>query len=168
MRMQIVTVLTLGAVLMLGGACRRDKSTDEELTAKAAVNEPEAWKKKQAAFADSVLQSAPNAKKVVDKLGAKYEVGSTTLRDSVSALAHDAKADCFGRGKLVDPFLAGTVTFWVNMSVVGSDVIRVQESKWTTPAGDVVDGCLGELVKGWKFSTALGAPNAYIVQVQFR
>ncbi len=167
MRLQISKVLTLAFALVLAGACRKDKApSDEEVQAKPF--DVAAFKKKQAAFADSVLQTAPNAKKVAEKLGKKYEVGSVLLRDTVAFLARDPKRACFDKGKKLDPYLAGTVSFWVNMSVVGSDVIRVEESTWTSKAGELVDECLLESAKSWKFSPAFGAPNAYIVQVQFR
>ena len=170
-RLYTMKWLTLGLAVLLVGACRKDKAADED-EAKAKQVDPAVivaeYKKQQAAFADSVLQTAPSPKKVVAALGNKYEVGSVRLRDTVAVLAGDPKLGCFDKGKHVDPYLAGTVSFWINMSVVGSDVVRVQESTWTTKAGDLVVSCLNDASKGWKFSTAFGAPNAYIVQVQFR
>ncbi|MCX5766092.1 MAG: hypothetical protein NTZ43_02555 [Gemmatimonadetes bacterium] len=167
MRLQTLSVMALGLTVLFVGACRKDKSNGDD-DAKPKPVDVEAYKRKQAAFADSVLQSVPNAKKVAEKLGQKYEVGSVTLRDTVALLARDPKHGCFERGKKFDPYLAGTVSFWINMSVVGSDVIRVEESTWTSRAGGLVDECLLEASKSWKFSAAFGAPNAYIVQVQFR
>ena len=166
--MQIGKTLVLIASLALATACRKDKSADEEKGSAEKGWDVATYKKKQADFADSVIRSAPNAKKVAEKLGQKYEVGSVMLRDSIAVLARDPKLACYDKGKKLDPYLAGTVSFWVNMSVVGSDVIRVQESTWTSKAGDLVDECLLGASKAWKFSAAFGAPNAYIVQVQFR
>lgn len=155
-------------------ACGAEKKKDDDPgtkpTAKAEDTpiSPEDYRKRQKQFADSVLNSTGNAKALVAKLGKGYDVGSTRLRDTVAMLAADKKTDCFGIGRKTDPYLAGTVSFWVNINVVGSDVIRVQESKWTSAAGNVVDACLNQAAKEWRFDTTFGKPMAYIVQVQFK
>jgi hypothetical protein len=56
----------------------------------------------------------------------------------------------------------------VNMGVIGSDIVRIQESKWTSAAGNIVDACLNKAAQSWKFDGTFGKPAAYIVQVQFR
>ena len=54
------------------------------------------------------------------------------------------------------------------MSVVGSNVVRVQESQWTSQAGNIVDSCLNLASKDWKFDSSFGKTAAYITQVQFK
>ena len=54
------------------------------------------------------------------------------------------------------------------MSVIGSDIGRVQESKWTSAAGNIADACFNEQMKIWKFDATFGKPAAYIVQIQFK
>ena len=168
MRWQTLERMMIGATLVLAAACGNDKPAETGTVADRPVD-IDAYKKKQAAFADSVLRSALSAKKVAEKLGPKYEIAPIPLRDTVSALAKDPKRACYDKGKAIDPYVVGTVNLWVNMSVVGTDVIRVQESQWSSqPAGIAVDECLNSAAATWKFSTALAKPSAYIVQVQFR
>lgn len=169
MRWQTFERVMLGAILMVAAACGNDKAADAVASAdRPADPYKEAYKEKQAAWADSVLRAAPNAKQVAEKLGPKYEIAPLPLRDAIVVLAQDPKYACHDKGKTVDPYLAGVVSFWVNMSVIGTDLIRIQESKWTTPAGKLVEDCLNEAAATWDFSASLGKPGAYIVQVQFR
>jgi hypothetical protein len=156
------------AVLALA-ACRGDKErADDSKKAAASANvSPEQYRKRQEQIADSVLNATSSAESIAEKLGNGYAVGSTRLRDTVAFLAGE-KTDCFPIGHQTDPYLAGTVSFRVSMNATGSDVVHVQKSDWTSAAGNLVDACLGEQAKGWKFDTTFGAPAAYIVQVQFR
>lgn len=159
--------------LVLLASCANDRKKDDEGAAiagkpPATAMSPDDYRKRQAAFADSVLNTASSTKAVVERLGKRYDVGAPRLRDTVATLAADRKTDCFAVGRKADPYLAGTVSFWVNMSVVGSDVVRVQESKWTSSAGNIVDACLNQASKDWKFDATFGKPAAYIVQVQFK
>jgi len=153
--------------LLALAACGGDKSKDEEEEKTAQVS-PDQYKKKQAAFADSVLNATSSAKAVVEKMGKGYEVGSVRMRDTIMVLAGE-KSQCFQNGRKADPYLAGTVSFFVHMNITGSDVISVQESQWTAPpAGNIVDACLNEVSRAWKLDGTFGKPNAYIVQVQFK
>jgi hypothetical protein len=160
--------MMIGATLVLAAACGNDKPAANAGTGSNPPVDPAVYKKRMAEFADSVIRSAPNAKKVAEKLGPKYEIAPIPLRDTVSALAKDPKRACHDKGKALDPYVAGVVSIWVNMSVTGTDVIRVQESQWSSQAGKLVDDCLNAAASVWKLSTALGKPSAYIVQVQFR
>jgi hypothetical protein len=169
MNLQRVTLFAL----VLAAACGGDKSKDDgnppsTKAVEAQALSPDDYRKKQAAYADSVLNQSAPAKALVEKLGKGYAVGETRLRDTVAMLSADKKADCFAVGRKTDPYLAGTVSFFVNISVVGSDVVRVQSSQWTSAAGNIVDACLNEAAKGWKFDATFGKPAAYIVQVQFK
>ena len=169
MRTQTLQRYLIGATLVMAAACGGDKPAAD---AGGGTNRPfdvDAYKKRQAAFADSVIRSAPSAKKVAEKLGPKYEIAPQMLRDSIAVLAQDPKRACYAAGKAIDPYLAGVVSLWVNMSVTGTDVIRVQESQWSSlAAGVAVDECLNAAAATWKLSTALAKPSPYIVQVQFR
>ena len=153
--------------LLATAACAKDKAKDDE-EKPAATQTPQEYRARQQAFADSVLNASSSTKTVVEKLGKGYEVGSVKMRDSVATLAADTTAHCFKVGRATDPYLAGTVSFWVNMNVTGSDIIRIQKSEWTSTAGNIVDACLNQLAKKWTFDTAIAKPGAYIVQVQFK
>jgi hypothetical protein len=157
--------------LLALAACGGDKAKDDDAAGGAAAaakapESPDAYRKRQQAFADSVLNANQTSSALVQRLGKGYEVGSVRLRDTVAMLA--SKTDCFPTARKTDPYLAGTVSFFVNISVVGSDVSRVQESTWTSKAGNIADACLNEQSKQWKFDATFGKPAAYIVQVQFR
>ncbi len=161
-------LLTL-ALLTLAACSGDKKKKDDEDPPKTVVSanlSPEEYRKRQNQIADSMLNATSSAKQLVDKLGKGYAVGSTRLRDTVAMLA--SKTDCFQIGRKTDPYLAGTVSVWVNMNVVGSDVVQVQTSDWTSAAGNLVVACLGQHTKDWKFDTTFGTPAAYIVQVQFK
>jgi hypothetical protein len=54
------------------------------------------------------------------------------------------------------------------MSVVGSNVVRVQESAWSSAAGKPVDECLNNAARNWKFDTTFGPPKQLITQVTFK
>jgi hypothetical protein len=156
------------AFVVLAAACGGDKPKEpvtDEATIKKANDE---YKKKQVAYADSVIRSVSPARDVVKRLGSKYDVGSMRLRDSVAALANSPANGCLARGREKDPYLGGGLTFWVNIGVAGSDVVRIQESKWTSQAGQLVDDCLNEAARKWKFDATFGKPAAYIVQVELR
>ena len=68
----------------------------------------------------------------------------------------------------MDPYLAGTVTFYVHMSVVGSDVVRVQKSEWTSQAGTITDKCFNDAAVKWKFPMGMAKQGKYLLQVQFK
>jgi hypothetical protein len=167
------TRIALFAILTLA-ACRGDKVQPADTAAASALTPEQEqaktaaeYKKRQAAFADSVLETVTPTTKIVQKLGKGYSVGGRALRDSL--LAYIAKTpQCYQDGKRVDPYLAGTVSFFINMSVIGSDVVRVQESQWTSQAGNIADKCFNDAALKWKFGMTVSKPGAYILQVQFK
>jgi UDP:flavonoid glycosyltransferase YjiC (YdhE family) len=158
-----LSLLVLAASVACGGDSAKSASETEAAVPSTPIAD---FKKQQEHFADSVLNSASSAKDIAKKLGDKYDVGSTRMRDSLAVLA--AKSPCFAVGQRVDPYLAGTVTFWVNMSRIGTDVIRVQEATWTSPAGKYVEACLNQEAKKWSFDNSFALPKAYLVQAQFK
>jgi hypothetical protein len=147
-------------------ACGGDKKKEDDEAAAAKAVSPVEYRKRQQAFADSVLSTASPANALVQQLGKGYAVGSFRLRDTLAFLS--TKSECLKPARELDPYLAGTVSFFVHISVIGSDVTRVQESKWTSAAGNIVDACLNEQSTKWKFDGSFGKPAAYIVQVQFK
>jgi len=165
MTLRRLCLLSLLALAACGGDKAKDDDPATAATSKAPES-PDAYRKRQQAFADSVLNANQTALTVVQRLGKGYAVGTVRLRDTVALLA--SKTDCFPTARKTDPYLAGTVSFFVNMSVIGSDVSRVQESTWTSKAGNIADACLNEQSQQWKFDATFGKPAAYIVQVQFK
>lgn len=163
-------IWTVGLILTTAacGGDARDKSTKTSAARATPAVSPDEYRKAQERYADSVLNQLKTSDQVVKELGGDYQVGSVKLRDSLAALA--TKTGCFLDGRKTDPYLAGTVSFFVFMSVVGSNVVRVQESatKWTSPAGNIVNSCLNVAAKDWKFDTTFGKPASYITQVQFK
>ena len=101
-------------------------------------------------------------------MGKEFEVGSVQLRDSLGVLA--GKTGCYLKGRESDPYLAGTVSFYVFMSVVGTNIIRVQEdaTTWTSAAGNLVNSCINVAAREWSFEVSFGKPAQYITQVQFK
>jgi len=173
-RIALLSALALTSVL---AACKGEKVQPEgsDAAASAANLTPEQreakaaedYKKKQAAFADSVLKNSASTKVIVGKLGKGYEVGTVAMRDSL--MAHIGKTpQCYKDGKNIDPYLAGTVSFFIHLNPAGSDLIRVQESQWTSQAGNVTDKCLNEAARQWKLPMGMGKQGAYVVQVQFK
>ena len=158
----LIAATAVGAV----GACGSDSTKDEAEKARNpnAVS-PDEYRKRQQAFADSVLNNAAPASKLVEKLGKGYAVGSVALRDTIGALAR--ASNCYQQGRDKDPYLAGTVSVFAHMAVIGVDLIQVQDKNWTSAAGDLVDACLNSAMKNWKLDMTFGRPAAYIVQVQF-
>ncbi|HEV8409003.1 MAG TPA: hypothetical protein VGQ30_00755 [Gemmatimonadaceae bacterium] len=159
------------ASLIALAACGGDKTKDDANAAKAAdpnAISPDEYRKRQQAFADSVLNTTKPSSKVVEQLGKGYKVGSVALRDTIASLA--GNTDCFKIGRNTDPYLAGTVSIFAHMAVIGVDLLQVQESgtKWTSAAGNLVNACLSTEMKKWKLDTRYGKPAAYIVQVQFK
>ena len=155
------------AAALLAAACGGD-AKDKPQTAEAAKPQqtPDEYRKAQQRYADSVISGAKTSSQVVEKLGKDYAVGSIRLRDSLALLSSNTK--CFEKGRQADPYLAGTVSFFVFMSVVGSNTVQVQESQWSSNAGNIVDACLNLEAKAWKFDATFGKPAAYITQVQFK
>lgn len=169
-----LTRITLIALLALA-ACSRDKVQPADSseagatkpTPESAAKAAEAYRQRQATFADSVLKAVTPTTQIAKKLGKGYAVGGPELRDSL--LSYIAKTpQCYQDGKRVDPFLAGTVSFLISMNVVGSDIVRVQESQWTSQAGNVSDRCFNDASRQWKFGMGISKPGAYILQVQFK
>jgi hypothetical protein len=160
--------LALCTLLILAAACSGDKPKDDADAAnpaKAAVS-PEQYRKSQQAFADSVFNSTKPAAQVAQSLGKGYAVGPVALRDTIASLA--VASNCFKTGRTTDPYLQGTVSVFAHMAVIGVDLVQVQESKWTSAAGDLVNACLNLAMKNWKLGATFGKPAAYIVQVQFK
>jgi hypothetical protein len=167
--MKVVRYALLVLPLLAAVACSKPKDKDDPETLAAKdprTLPPDVYRKKQQLFADSVLNAASPAKDVASKLGKGYEVGATTLRDTIAVLAN--KSECFAQGRGIDPYLAGTVSAQVHMSVIGSDMISVAKAEWTSDAGNIVTACLNEKMRSWKFDPLYGKPATYVVQVQFR
>lgn len=166
-RLFLLSVLTLAA-------CKGEKVqpsdsgaeatiTPEQKEAKAALE----YKQRQAVFADSVLRSAPSTTELTREFGKEYTVGTVAMRDSLVAWIGKTPK-CYADGKDVDPYLAGTVTFFIHMAVTGSDVIRVQTSNWTSQAGNITDKCLTDSARNWKYPMGVAKQGRYLLQVQFK
>ncbi|HEY3286290.1 MAG TPA: hypothetical protein VGJ96_04120 [Gemmatimonadaceae bacterium] len=171
--MNRLTTLSLIA-LLTAAACGGDKVKPDGDSADAAlspeqreIKQAEEYRKRQAAFADSVLGSAKSVSEVAKNYGPNVQVGSVQMRDSLLKYVQ-ASPQCFKNGREIDPYLAGTATFYIHMSVVGSDVVRVQTSQWTSQAGTVVDKCFNELTPKWKFPMGMAKQGQYLLQVQFK
>jgi hypothetical protein len=150
-----------------GGDKAKDDASATPATPANALS-PTEYRKRQQAFADSVINASKPAVKVVEQLGKGYAVGSITLRDTLASLANGS--GCFQTGRRTDPYLAGTVSIFAHMATIGVDLIQVQRSgtTWTSAAGDLVNACLDTEMKKWKLDWSFGKPAAYIVQVQFK
>ena len=166
MNRHMVLLLTFAALTATVAACSGDSKAEDGSDRAAPVVSAAAYKKMQQAFADSVLNASSSSTDIAKKLGEDFDVGSVRLRDSLDLLA--SKTDCFAKGRQGDPYLAGTASFFVFMSAAGSNIVRVQESTWTSEAGNIVNSCLNLAAKDWKFNTTFGKPASYIAQVQFR
>ncbi len=169
-RIVLLSALTLAAcggekVQPIGAdsAAAAGAPTAEELEAKNAAE----YKRKQSAFADSVLKNSANPAAIVSKLGKGYEVGTVGMRDSLVAFIGKTP-QCYSDGKNIDPYLAGTVSFYIHLNPAGSDVIRVQESQWTSQAGNVTDKCFNDASRQWKLPMGMAKQGSYVVQVQFK
>lgn len=173
MKLFRLTTLSLLATFALA-ACRGDKVqpdgegadaslTPEQREAKSVAE----YQKRQASFADSVLGNARSVTDVAKSYGKGVEVGNVQMRDSLMKFV-EATPQCFKNARDVDPYLAGTVTFYIHMSVVGSDVVRVQTSEWTSQAGNMADKCLTEAATKWKFPMGMAKQGQYVLQVQFK
>lgn len=167
MHLRVLTLLLAFSVVACGGDSKEAPPASADGSPSAALS-PDEYRKAQQRYADSVLNTAQTAAAIVGKLGKDYEVGSLALRDSLAALS--GKTNCFAKGRESDPYLAGTVSFYVYMSVIGTNVIRVQEdiTTWTSAAGNIVNSCLNVEAKKWSFDVSFGKPANYITQVQFK
>ncbi len=164
----VASLFALGATL---AACGSDKAKDDAnkgIDRSIAEKSPDEYRKKQQAFADSVLNTAKPVKTVVEQLGKGYAIGPVALRDTIASLAQNT--DCYKAGRDKDPYLAGTVSIFAHMAVIGVDLLQVQPSgtQWTGSAGQLVNACLDTEMKKWKLDMRYGKPAAYIVQVQFK
>ncbi len=172
--MRISRLTTLSLVALLATACRGDKvqpdgaAADSSLTEEQkAVKGAEEYRQKQAAFADSVLGHARSATEVAESYGKGVQVGTVQMRDSLLKFVQ-ATPQCFKNGRDVDPYLAGTATFYIHMSVVGSDVVRLQKGEWTSQAGMIVEKCFNDVAPKWKFPMGMAKQGQYVLQVQFK
>ena len=167
MHQRVLTLLLAFSVVACGGDSSNSPPPAADGSPSTSLS-PDDYRKAQLRFADSVLNATQTAAAVVGKLGKDYEVGSIALRDSIAVLA--GKTNCFAKGRESDPYLAGTVSMYVFMSVVGTNVIRVQEdaTTWASAAGNIVNSCLNVEAKNWSFDVSFGKPANYITQVQFK
>lgn len=158
------TTVALLALATLA-ACGGDTSEDEAEEAPSAQVTPEEYAKRQQAFADSIIKSAKAPEKLVEELGKGYAVANAALTDSLKSRL--VASDCFKKGQEIDPYLGGSVSFMLHMSIVGVDAAYVQDSKWSSPAGNVVNSCLNAQAKGWKIGRTGPINTANIVQHEF-
>ena len=161
-------------VVVLAGlvcaACGRedDASASEVPTRKAAAARmtKEAYTTSRRVYADSVLRAAKSAPEVAREIGQEVHVAPARMTDSLTALS--GSTDCFVVGRNVDPYLAGTVNFAVYMSAIGSSLIQVNQSNWTSAAGNVVNACLNLRAKEWYFGPRDGPWGIVVGQVRFK
>jgi len=172
--MKLTRLITLSLLTSLSlAACGREKvqpeggdnaaPTPEQQEAKKVLE----YQKRQAAFADSVLGNAKGVQDLAKTYGKDIQVGNVAMRDSLVKYVA-ATPQCIRNGRDADPYLAGTVTFYIHMSVVGSDVVRVQKSEWTSQAGAITDKCFNEAATKWKFPMGMAKQGYYLLQVQFK
>lgn len=162
-------VLALGMAAAVVAVACGEKAKDSAAAGSAAGAPAEVdFRATMQHYADSVFAEVKGPTDVAKRLGKNYAVAPIHLRDTVTYLATQSR--CFETARKSDPYLQGTATMWVNMSAIGSDVIQVLESdsKWTSPAGNAVVGCLNKAAANWKFDMSFGKPAAYIVQIQFK
>lgn len=173
--MKLIRLTTLSLIALFAvAACGGDKVQPDAETADSSLTPAQReaksvaeYQKRQASFADSVLGNARSATDVAKSYGNEVQVGSVQMRDSLLKYVQ-ATPQCFKNAREVDPYVAGTVTFYIHMSVVGSDIVRVQTSEWTSPAGNVADKCLSEAATKWKFPMGMAKQGRYVLQVQFK
>lgn len=164
-------IALLAGALVIAAACGGDAADRKPAAGEGAPapgQSADEYRKAQQRLADSVLSHTSSAAEVVRDMGGDYAVGPARLRDTLSLLSE--KTGCFLEGRKTDPYLAGTVSFFVSMSVVGSTAVYVQENAtaWTSQAGNIVNSCLNVAAKDWKFGPSFGKPASYIAQVQFK
>ena len=161
-----LSLISTFALISTVAACGGDKPAATTVAADAAPESAEEFRARQARFADSVLNAVKSPKELAAKLGKGYDVGSIRLRDTLALLSE--KSNCYFQGRQTDPYLAGSVSWFVFMSVIGSNVIRVQDSQWTSVAGNIVNSCLNQAAKKWTFEPSFGKQGSYITQVQMK
>lgn len=175
MKLTRLITFSLAASFALA-ACGGDKVKPDDANASADASltpeqreakQAQDYQKRQAAFADSVLSNSKSVAEVAKTYGAAVQVGTVQMRDSLTKYVA-ANPQCFKTGRDIDPYLAGTVTFYVHMSVVGSDVIRVQNSEWTSQAGNAVDKCFNDITPKWKLPMGMAKQGQYMLQIQFK
>jgi hypothetical protein len=125
----------------------------------------EAYGKSRQVFADSVLKAAKPASEVVKDLGDEFVEASPRLVDSLTTASN--LTDCFETGRKVDPYLAGTVSYSVDLGEMGSTLVQIQQSQWTSTAGNIVHACLQLAARAWKFGPEFGTAGRQVAQVKF-
>jgi hypothetical protein len=159
-----VVVALCGVVAACGS--ERHAAAEEASERPPARVTREEYGKSRAVYADSVLRTAKPASEVVKDFGAEYLEATPRMVDSLTTLS--SLTDCFETGRRLDPYLAGTVSYSVYMSSVGSTLIQIQQSKWTSLAGNVVNACLNLAAREWAFGTEFGRAGRQVAQVQFK
>lgn len=160
-----LALLALATAVACADSAEDEETEDEQAAAAALALSNEDYAKRQQQFADSIIRSAATPEQLVDKLGKGYAVADIGLTDTVKTRL--TGSDCFEKGREIDPYLGGSVSFMLHMSIVGVDAAYVQDSKWSSPAGNVVNACLNAQAKGWKIGRSGPLNTAYIVRHDF-
>jgi hypothetical protein len=163
-------LLPMAAALFLVTACKgADKpaeTTPEDSVSMAA--QAAAWKAGRIR-ADSLFRAAPEMADVVKKLGAsRYDVAD----DSLAAIARRESAktrDCYTKiVKEIDPTLSLVTYMLLNYGAAGWDLVRVEQSQQTSPAGGAVIACINSRAKTeWKLPTKGVKPGAHLVRIDY-
>jgi hypothetical protein len=156
--------LLIAALVLLLSGCGPGTEADAKEPEVTRMTR-EAYGKSREVHADSVLNAARPVSEIVKDLGADYLEASTKMIDSLSVLS--ARTDCFATGRSIDPYLAGTVSYSVYMSKIGSTLIQIELSKWSSLAGNVVHSCLNLAAKAWHFGPEFGTRGRQVAQVKF-
>ncbi len=162
------TALLALALTSLVACSSKDEEEEADSAGAAAVQPPsnEDYAARQQSFVDSLIKTTPTPQQLAVSLGAGYVAAPAELADSVTARI--AKSDCFDKGREIDPYLGGTIHVMAHVSVIGVDNAYVQDSKWSSAAGNIVNSCLNGQAKSWKLGRLAPMNFAYLVRYDFK
>jgi hypothetical protein len=161
-----VALVLLGAVLAACGNKDEAAPANEDL---GDLGDQSQYWQAQKQFIDSVINSAPSVDEVAKAKGTIYDVADDSLAALVKREAMKTE-DCYSKvGLGYDPNLAGVATILVNLGAAGWDLMRVEDFKFSSPAGGAVVSCINARAKNeWELPVKGMTPGAHLVQLTFR
>ncbi|HYV96699.1 MAG TPA: hypothetical protein VE967_04500 [Gemmatimonadaceae bacterium] len=164
------------AVVLIAAALVACQGDDKKATAAAAAADDSLMAASSAKalanrrrIADSVVHAAPETRSVAQQLGAeRYDEADADLTAAV--MRESAKTrDCYTNTvRDMDPDLTVVLYVLVNFGAAGWDLVRVEKSTQSSPAGGTVVACLNyRAKKEWNLPTKNIRAGAHLVKIVY-
>ena len=174
-RVSVVRHALLASAVALAACTGGDTNKAPEGADTSFVRATKLWQDHKKSI-DSLVAAAPTVQAVAQTKnatakikGPQYDVADEALTAIVRREAEKTRYCYTDAQKSLDPYLTMVATVLLNYGAAGWDLVRVEDWKSSSPAGDAVVTCIDANAKAkWQLPQPYAKPGPHLVQFTFR